>query len=123
MVTGPEGSGGFALLGNGNGTFVPYGPDWPQFDTGEDPRAVAVGDFTGDGIPDLISAGQTVDVLRGHGDGSFDEPISQIANGAMHTVVAVADFNGDGKLDAVTSDADTGTVSLLLGNGNGTLTH
>ena len=41
----------------------------------------------------------------------------------MHTGVAVADFNGDGKLDAVTSDADTGTVSLMLGNGNGTLTY
>ena len=37
--------------------------------------------------------------------------------------MAVADFNGDGKLDAVTSDADTGTVSLLLGNGDGTLTY
>jgi hypothetical protein len=37
--------------------------------------------------------------------------------------VAVADFNGDGKLDAVTSDADTGTVSLMMGNGNGSLTY
>jgi chitinase len=35
----------------------------------------------------------------------------------------VADFNGDGHLDAVTSDADTGTVSLMLGNGDGTLTY
>src|SRR5262249_2682074 len=33
------------------------------------------------------------------------------------------DFNGDGRLDAVTSDADTGTVSELLGNGNGDLTY
>jgi hypothetical protein len=34
----------------------------------------------------------------------------------------VADFNGDGLLDAVTSDAYKGTVSELLGNGDGTLT-
>jgi hypothetical protein len=41
----------------------------------------------------------------------------------LHTGVVVADFNGDGRLDAVTSDADTGTISELLGNGNGTLTY
>ena len=35
----------------------------------------------------------------------------------------MADFNGDGKLDAVTADGASGTVSLLLGNGNGALTY
>jgi hypothetical protein len=34
--------------------------------------------------------------------------------------VAVADINGDGKLDIVTANAGSGTVSLLLGNGDGT---
>src|SRR5262249_16943034 len=64
-----------------------------------------------------------VDVLRGHGDGWFDDPISHTANGSMHTGVVVADFNGDSKLDAVTADADSGTVSLMLGNGDGTLRY
>jgi hypothetical protein len=123
MVCGAGGSGGFALLGNGDGTFGPYDSNWPQFDTGPDPRAVAVGDFTGDGIPDLIAAGQTVDVAPGRGDGTFDSSIDSSANGSMHTGVAVADFTGDGKLDAVTSDADTGSASLLLGNGNGALAY
>jgi hypothetical protein len=109
-------------LGKGDGTFDP--DSWyRQFVTGLDPRAVAVGDFTGDSIPDLVTAGQTVDVLRGHGDGWFDDPRSQSANGIMHTGVSVADFNGDGNLDAVTADADTGTVSLMLGNGDGTLRY
>src|SRR5437870_4565475 len=34
--------------------------------------------------------------------------------------VALADLNSDGKLDAVTSNYGTGTVSVLLGNGDGT---
>src|SRR5262249_28691965 len=98
MVAGPGGNIGTVVLGSGDGTlFGPSDFDGFEFVTGLDPRAVAVADFTGDGIPDLVSAGQTVDVLRGHGDGWFDAPISQTANGAMHTGVAVADFNGDGK--------------------------
>jgi hypothetical protein len=113
---------GWVFLSNGDGTFL-YGFDDDQFAPGLDSRAVAVGDFTGDGIPDLITVGQTVGVLRGHGDGWFDAAISQSANGAMHTGVAVADFNGDGKLDVVTSDADTGTISELLGSADGTLTY
>jgi hypothetical protein len=83
---------------------------------------VAVGDFTGDGVPDPVTAGYGVAVFPGLGDGTLDIPISHYANGNMHTGVAVADFNGDGLLDAVTSDSDTGTVSALLGNGVGTLT-
>ena len=120
---GSLGGGNYALLGNGYGGFYAGGPDDGEFLAVPDPRAVAVGDFTGDGIPDLVVAGQGVVILPGLGDGRFDEPIYQIANGNMHTGVAVADFNGDGRLDAVTSDGDTGTISELLGNGNGTLTY
>ena len=32
----------------------------------------------------------------------------------------MADFNGDGKSDLVTADYSDNTVSVLLGNGNGT---
>src|SRR5262249_8647264 len=81
------GSNGYAVLGNGDGTFGPAYFGGQQFLTGLDSRAVAVGDFTNDGIPDLVVAGQTVNVLRGHGDGWFDDPISHTANGSMHTGV------------------------------------
>src|ERR1019366_2828450 len=39
----------------------------------------------------------------------------------LHPVsVAVGDFNGDGKADMVVLDQGTGSVSIFLGNGNGT---
>lgn len=125
------GQGGDVLLGSGAGgpTFLYLRSNY--YTTNQNARTVAIGDFTGDGNPDLVVAGDGwytdepngVDVVTGRGDGTFDSPIAHSANGNMHTGVAVADFNGDGLLDAITSDADTGTVSELLGNGNGALTY
>jgi hypothetical protein len=40
--------------------------------------------------------------------------------GASPNTVAVGDFNGDHKLDIVTANSGSNTVSVLLGNGNGT---
>ncbi len=34
--------------------------------------------------------------------------------------ITVGDFNGDGKLDIATTNYNDGTVSVLLGNGDGT---
>lgn len=103
------------LLSNGDGT-LGY-----SYSTGGSVRAMAVGDFTGDGILDLVSAGQTVDVLPGNGDGTFASPIPNTVNGVVQTAVAVADFNGDGKLDVITTTGRANTVSVLLGRGDGTL--
>lgn len=121
VITLNGGRGGFALLGNGAGSFSGYDQRDYYVDAAS---VVAVGDFTGDGVPDAVSAGAgAVFVLLGRGDGRFDPPMGATPSGNQETSVAAADFNGDGKLDAVTSEVDTGTVGLVLGNGDGTLNY
>jgi hypothetical protein len=116
------------LLGNGDGTFRPKN----EFGTGTIPFSVAIGDLNGDGRPDLavanagsvIDTGSTVSVLLGNGDGSF-APRTDFAAGARPISVAIGDLNGDARLDlavanAGSSSAAGSTVSVLLGNGDGT---
>jgi hypothetical protein len=113
------------LLGNGDGTFqTPM-----DYEAGGGPFSVAVGDFNGDGRLDLVVAlcCSTVGILLGNGDGSFKAPV-EYATGNGPLSVAVGDFNGDGKLDLVTANEgdgkSDGTVSVLLGKGDGTFqTH
>jgi hypothetical protein len=93
-----------------------------------------VADFNGDGKLDIAVAESntsvfpnSVDVLLGNGDGTFQPYVSNPV-GDYPYGVAVGDFNGDGKLDLAVvnvcgSDstcASDGTVSILLGNGDGT---
>src|SRR5260370_714015 len=79
--------------------------------------SVAVGDFNGDGVPDLavINAGR-VSVLLGDGDGTFQAARS-FGAGDIPTSVVVSDFNGDGMPDLAVANYGSGNVSVLLGNG------
>jgi hypothetical protein len=107
------------LIGNGAGGFTPANT---YTLTGGSPESVAVGDFNGDGSPDLAvteSDVNTVSVILGNGDGSFGNP-TDFAVGTSPISVTVGDFNGDGKLDIATASAGSSAVSVLLGNGNGT---
>ena len=116
------------LLGNGDGTFT-SAPNSPitvggDFNT---PGALAVGDFNGDGIPDLVAFNDfnvisdpgIMTVLLGKGDGTFTvgNPVSV---GSAPISVAVGDFNGDGIADLGIANFAGANVTILLGNGDGT---
>ncbi len=106
------------LLGNGDGTFQTM----VSYKTGANSASVAVGDFNGDGKPDLVVTNYgsaNVSVLLGNGDGTFQTAVNYRV-GSVPTSVAVGDFNGDGKLDLAVTNESSNDVSVLLGNGDGT---
>jgi VCBS repeat protein/List-Bact-rpt repeat protein len=100
------------LLGNGDGTFQPRLDFAVPFMVG-----MAVGDFNGDGKPDIAVVGSTLSVLLGNGDGTFQPRIDTAISSGTNSVV-FGDFNGDGKADAAVSDPSG--VSVLIGKGDGT---
>jgi len=100
------------------------------------PRAVAVGDFDGDGQNEYILADQGVEVASnqpyayGHiymvnPNGSASNKITQLTDFlSFNHGITKGDFNGDGKLDvAVVAMGDksspTKNAFILLGDGNG----
>ena len=114
------------LLGNGDGTFA-AAPGSP-ITVGSGPSWVAAGDFNEDGRPDLAVTNQgsgNVSILLGNGAGGFTAA-PPVAAGTGPTPVVARDLNGDGHLDLAVGnigtfrDAGADTVSILLGNGDGT---
>lgn len=113
------------LLGNGDGTFQDARPI-KEVDTGVyGPYSVVVADLNGDNKPDLAVANfseGTVRVLLGNGDGTFQEQEKEkhvYPTGDGPFTLAQGYFLGDKKLDLVTAN-NSNTVSILLGNGDGT---
>jgi len=105
------------FLGNGVGFNAPK-----KYAVGNSPTSVAVGDFNGDGFPDLVvtnGADGTAVILLGNGKGTFTAQ-TPFATGATPVSVAAADFNGDKTLDLAIANSSGNSVSIFLGVGNGT---
>jgi len=110
------------LLGNGDGTFqapIRTGGSYHAF-------SISVADFNGDGIPDVAASqypDSRVTILLGQGNGQFVVSNTYYAGEYPASIVA-GDFNNDGKIDLVAADQTPyrgSGLSLLLGNGDGTL--
>src|SRR6266581_2925877 len=95
------------------------------------PSNIVVGDFNGDGKPDLVVSNvdsNTISVLLGNGDGTF-QAAQSLPVGLNPWYFALGDFNSDGILDLAVADygcsqechpSPSNTVLVLLGNGDGT---
>jgi hypothetical protein len=96
-----------------------------SYPVGAGPAQLIVADFNGDHIPDLATvntSANTVSILINNGDGTF-RPQLEFATGPAPVGLAAVDWNKDGKMDLVVANsaADAAhSVSILLGNGDGT---
>jgi hypothetical protein len=120
LIVANTGSDNISVLpGNGDGTFQPQ-VAYPVSVANNSAWAVTVGDFNGDGFPDVAAAsGANVSVWLGTGTGTLNTAVGYNAGDTAYAIAA-RDLFGNGKLDLVVANTNGSNVSILAGNGNGT---
>jgi hypothetical protein len=112
------------LLGNGAGSFTTAAGS--PITVGSTPRSVAIENLDAGSVPDLVVSNygsNNVSVLLGVGDGTFTTAAeSPIAVGALPRTVAIGNLNAGSVPDLAITNELSGTVSILLGDGDGTFT-
>ena len=102
-------------------------PNPPGLTTSTFSQTVTVGDFNGDGIPDVAAVaggtGRPVEIFLGNANGTYTAAPSPAISAYTFRPIVVADLNGDGNQDLALLDGDNNTVVVLLGNGDGTFTE
>jgi len=111
------------LAGDGAGGFAPQ----VRYDVGDEPAGLALGDVTGDGLPDIVTANShwvdwedtsDISVLAADGAGGFISDVTY-AVGDRPYCVALGDVTADGIPDIVTANWSGYNVSILAGDGAG----
>ncbi len=83
-------------------------------------------DVTRDGILDIVHsdyATNSISVLRGRGDGTFEPHIVRQPVSSRPQGVAAADFNHDGITDLAVASTGSSNLDILLGTSSGGLTR
>ena len=114
------------FLGKGDGTFTAG----VALTTGAAPVAIAAGQFnldsnTNTALAVVNQTDNTISIFAGNGDGTFTQGNTIALNGTSSTgnkpvAITSGDFNVDGLTDLAVTDQSANTVSILIGNGDGT---
>jgi hypothetical protein len=78
--------------------------------------AVRLRDLTGDGKKDIVvtnAVTNTISVLKGNGDGTF-QPAIDLPSGSAPNTLAIADVNADGKPDIIETNNGDETVGVFI---------
>jgi hypothetical protein len=89
------------LYGNGAGNF--FAQFFPAPFT-EYHGHLAIGDLTGDGIPDVVTTGSYLTAYLGRSSGGLSPPIDLSGGSFSPQCLALGDINNDGRLDIVFCD-------------------
>lgn len=90
--------------------------------TAQQPSAAAVGDFNGDGTPDIAVTADTPDrvlVFFGTGGGAFGVPVPIAVPGAGPRDIWATNTDGDGDTDLVVVLHNLNQIQVLVNNGTG----